>query len=101
MVRNTVSMVAVAQSVEHRIVIPVVVGSIPISHPIQINNCKLYFLATLKTCHSSPKFGRWLFGRAHLTNLLRSLRFTLFVVHHFTINVPVPGELPNQAKIGV
>lgn|GEM_PF-1982053 len=26
-------MVAVAQSVEHRIVIPVVVGSIPISHP--------------------------------------------------------------------
>ena len=27
-------MVAVAQSVEHRIVIPVVVGSIPISHPI-------------------------------------------------------------------
>jgi hypothetical protein len=27
-------MVAVAQSVEHRIVIPVVVGSIPISHPL-------------------------------------------------------------------
>ena len=27
-------MVAVAQSVEHRIVIPVVAGSIPVSHPI-------------------------------------------------------------------
>ena len=34
LLRNTSSMVTVAQLVEPRIVIPVVVGSSPISHPI-------------------------------------------------------------------
>ena len=32
--RRDIVMVGVAQLVEHRIVIPVVVGSIPIAHPI-------------------------------------------------------------------
>ncbi len=33
-------MVGVAQSVERRIVIPVVVGSIPIVHPINLKACR-------------------------------------------------------------
>ena len=32
---NADSMVAIAQSVEHRLVVPVVAGSSPVSHPTQ------------------------------------------------------------------
>lgn len=42
--KNLCSMVAVAQLVEPRIVIPAVAGSNPVSHPIYSNNFSFIFL---------------------------------------------------------
>ena len=58
-------MVAVAQLVERWIVIPVVVGSIPISHPIYCLFTR--YQPRLKPCvalwQNARAVGRWHFGR--------------------------------------
>ena len=49
-------MVAVAQLVESRIVIPVVVGSSPISHPIKYKHLGLLYLGAFYFWHTYNKY---------------------------------------------
>ncbi len=49
------NMVTVAQLVEPRIVIPVVVGSSPISHPILLTGVQIELLINLSVGQSSKK----------------------------------------------
>ncbi|CAM2340967.1 hypothetical protein BVIET440_290020 [Burkholderia vietnamiensis] len=57
--RKAVSVVAVAQLVESRIVIPVVVGSSPISHPNKFKHLQQNQADVLQILEDEiPKFGR-------------------------------------------
>jgi hypothetical protein len=71
-------MVAVAQLVESRIVIPVVVGSSPISHPIKYKHLWLFYIGTFSVCYSPLVIHYSRFIQIYLTQLQRDF-YVIFI----------------------